>query len=223
MKRRFARGFTLIELGVVLAVTAILAAAIVPDYIEGSRNKMVQKAATDVALIHDAARWFFAQSFRSTQADYRGRWPGQKTEGACENNTPRNNLVEMVPLHYLTNLPRNPWGRTYEAQVVAAAPDNPTIYGGRPWGCSFEVGTDVPKEVTSAFKAFLPNARCNEGATPNVCYTSGTVPSDFRRCCAFAPPPGAGWCPPGTRPKPGTAAVNGAVMCCGAAPSPGCP
>ena len=47
------RGFTLIELGIVIGVTAVLAAAIVPEIIETMRNGAAQKAAADVSVIHE--------------------------------------------------------------------------------------------------------------------------------------------------------------------------
>ncbi len=221
MRPRPARGFTLIELGAVLAVTAILAAAIVPDFIEASRNRMAQKAASDVAVIHDAARWFYAQSYGADTEDLRGRWPGQTTAGSCTNGTtPNFGLIEMRSLHYLPKLPANPWGLTYEARVVNnpqnAAGVPATINGGQRWGCSFEVATDLPEEITTAFIAFLPLGRCNTGAATDSCMppTSASAPTGFVRCCATVPPPGAGWCPPGTRPRLNPAAPGNLQLQC---------
>ncbi|MGC4120209.1 MAG: type II secretion system protein [Myxococcales bacterium] len=221
MKRRpTARGFTLIELGAVLAVTAILAAAIVPDFIESARNKMAQKAATDIATIHDAARWFYAQSYQADPTRFGGdlgRWPGQTEHSTCQDRSPPNEgIKELFTTHYLPTFPLNPWGKPYEARVFDSG--HPIYNGTARWGCSFEVGTDVPRQVTNTFLAFLPSGDCNTGQPTPPCFTTTPQPvgGPWVRCCSVVPPPGAGWCqtPVGqTTPRPRIDPTDGRLKC----------
>src|SRR5437016_1077283 len=120
------RGFTLLELGIVLGVSAILAAAIVPDLIETMRNKMGERAAADVAIIHDAARLFYIQNQNISAL----RWPGENSQGQCAAGgwTPANTIKDLILGGYIASgsgglaAPaafRNPWGQSYEPNLYA--------------------------------------------------------------------------------------------------------
>lgn len=184
-RTRRARGFTLIELGVVLAVSAILAAAILPDFIESARSKMAEKAAEDVAVIHDAARWFFIQSGNSGMASMRYKWPGETNPNTCANSPGSNPaLTELKTAGYLTTFPVNPWNQPYDVELKT--PSGAST-GGVPFGCSFSVTTNVPTPLKDAFKSFLPQGQCG---TANC--KAGTAPTGYSRCCAFVPKPGTG-------------------------------
>lgn len=189
-RTRARRGFTLLELGIVIGVAAILAAAIVPDIIETMRNRMAEKAAGDVALVHDAARLFYVQNTANPN-----RWPGENAAGFCSTNYSRGKfLLDMLNGGYLTSgagptnplgagspdFLRNPWGQGYEVSVYApTAVANPA--------CLFGVSTSVPLSVSEAFISYLPQASCGAGCPP----AAAALPAGFVRCCSFVPKPGA--------------------------------
>lgn len=188
-RTRARRGFTLLELGIVIGVAAILAAAIVPDIIETMRNRMAEKAAGDVALVHDAARLFYVQN-----TNFPNRWPGENASGFCATNFSRGKFLnDMLGGGYLTGggspvnplavgleFLQNPWGQAYEVSVYApSAVANPA--------CLFGVSTSVPGTVSNAFIAYLPQASCGLGCPP----PAAALPAGFVRCCSFVPKPGA--------------------------------
>lgn len=201
MKARLLRvrrpcGFTLLELGIVLGVSAILAAAIAPDFIESMRNKMAEKAAADVALVHDAARWFYLESGRSA-GDY--RWPGENGINECTTNfQPDKARFDLLingylagggpadPLNTPPSFMRNPWGQGYD-MVLAQPPPVGTMQ----LGCLFGIATNMPEAVADGFIAFLPQAACNTpGGSPCPANPAVAVPAGMRRCCSFVPKPG---------------------------------
>lgn len=211
LHRKPTRGFTLIELGVVLAVTAILAAVLVPDFVESSRTKMAEKAAQDVIQIIDAARWFYAESTNINSVAYlaqRGRWPGQTNPSECKvfTNPPNAGLRELLTMDFLTTFPVNPWNQPYDVQLeynLAYAT------GGIPPPCNFEIDTNVPMGLEDAFKSLIPQGQCNNDGdlTPDRprCQLNGPVPPKHVRCCAFSPKPGVAVSPcPGGKPLVGT-------------------
>jgi len=99
---------------------------------------------------------------------------------------------------YLTTFPVNPWGQDYEVEVKLP-PNTATLSSGVPYGCSFSVTTNVPKEVSEAFISFLPQARCEDPAWCKPQPAGQTKPANYVRCCSFVPKPGVGLsgpCPP---------------------------
>jgi len=192
------RGFTLLELGIVIGVAAILTAAIVPDLIETMRNRMAEKAAADVAVIHDAARLFYIQNTFLGP----GRWPGENSVGQCKDSFDGIGKAkqELLMGGYLTggggpanplltaeNFMTNPWGKPLEMTVYApTASTSPA--------CLFGVATDVPEVISRAFISFLPQAACNAAGGGGPCppTTGGGAPTaGFVRCCSYVPKPGA--------------------------------
>jgi general secretion pathway protein G len=195
LRSRRPRGFTLLELGIVLGVAAILAAAVAPDFIESMRNKMAEKAAADVALVHDAARWFYLESGRAT-GTY--RWPGENGFNECTNNyQPGKARFDLLingylagggpadPLNAPPNFLRNPWGQGYDMVLIQPPPTVMQV------GCLFGIATNLPEAVSDGFIAFLPQAACNTPAgSPCPPNPSVAVPAGMRRCCSFVPKPG---------------------------------
>lgn len=208
-RRRPPRGFTLIELGIVIGVTAILAAAIVPDIIETMRNRMAEKAAADVIALHDSARLFFAQNTVRPR-----RWPGETSAGQCNVGWTFDNFkIDMIGGGYLSTgsgpanpfaavantFMQNPWGYTYDVSVYAPA-------GAVTPACLFTVSTVVPTSVSTSFIAFLPQATCG-GGCPGV-----APPAGFSRCCSYATKPSAGVLA-ACAGKTITRAADGSVKC----------
>ena len=199
------RGFTLLELGIVIGVSAILAAAIVPDLIETMRNRMAEKAAADVAVLHDAARLFYLQEKIIPYT-----WPGENSTGYCDNAYSEGKaILQLLQGGYLTggggpNTPMaydpqrflmNPWREKYEMHLF-----RPTTTTSP--ACLFGVSTNIPTGVADGFIAFLPMAACNAPGTATPCpLVKGVLPpAGFSTCCSYVPKPGAaanGPCPMG--------------------------
>jgi prepilin-type N-terminal cleavage/methylation domain-containing protein len=191
--RRLERGFTLLEMGIVLAVAAILAAVVLPDFIETQRNKMAERAAEGLGVVFDAARWFRLQ-------EPGGIWPGEDSPGSnpesCTIGGPtptpgagnfKNALSSDVGRGYVASgwndptstLYANPWGESLDPDLWRA---NPTSL------CMLRINTSVPKVVENAFIAYVPQGKCND-ITPTAC--DSIVPrTGYSRCCGFVPPPG---------------------------------
>lgn len=201
------RGFTLLELGIVIGVSAIMAAAIVPDLIETMRNRMAEKAAADVAVIHDAARLFYVQD-----RVIGFTWPGENAVGYCNNAYSEGKaILQLLGGGYLSsgggpNTPyagmgsptfmRNPWGQPYELSLYAPVTTTSPA-------CLFGVSTNVPTAVSDGFKSFLPMADCNPAGTASPCPLGigGLPPAGFTRCCSYVPKPGASINGPCTNPS----------------------
>ena len=204
--KRKPRGFTLIQLGVVLACAAVLAAVVMPDFIETQRNKMAVKSAEEVAVLFDAARWFYL----TPPPGRASGWPGQHDPTNC---TLANYNFDMVKArfelydggYYATNPTdttasySNPWTRQYEFDILPS-----TLLGGDNV-CLFRISTNVPVGVAKAFIANLPQAGCENGAAlglpppvaslTQTCGLASAAPGPgWVRCCGAAPPP----MPPGT-------------------------
>lgn len=181
---RSRRGFSLIELAIVLAVLAILATALTPSVVESMRSRMAEKAAADVSALQDAAKWYFVESAPAERPE-ESRWPGQVNSfgsnsyaecrtGTSSTQTPR---IQLTNGGY-TN-PRafsNPWGSEYELTL-----------SGNP-GCSLIISTNLPAEVAGAFQSFLPAAACETGPGNPTC--PGEPPPGGARCCSRIPKPG---------------------------------
>jgi prepilin-type N-terminal cleavage/methylation domain-containing protein len=164
-----AQGFSLIELGVVLAVASVLAAALLPDAIEEAKLRVTRKSAEDMARIQEAAQWFF---LHSSVAKGDERWPGETVSDRCPSKPATEPLDELVASGYMVDPPKNELN----------APGDDTRSGDRwsPWRekyvvdfkmmpgrtdsfvhCYLRVGTRVPSEMGEALIRFLPNAACN--------------------------------------------------------------
>jgi len=199
---RWPRGFTLVELGVVLAVAALLAATLLPDLVEGARVRAAERAALDVSYIHDAARWYYSQTTAYTSGAtglIPDTWPGQSSSGTCLLPPGADPFPLLVQNGFLAYRQQNPWGLPYEAVTV-------DIPGG---GCMFQVNTEVPVEAGGTLESLLPQGRCRNspGCSPS------TIPG-YVRCCSSVTRPGVGMatsgCPP---PKSLKFNSSGGVTC----------
>jgi prepilin-type N-terminal cleavage/methylation domain-containing protein len=178
------RGFTLLELGIVIAVLAIVSSFFVPDFMEAARTTMAAKAADEVVQIQDAARWYFSETVRYTgvgapQDPRTARWPGQAVAGTC---VAVNAIGDMTAQGFLkldpasinpAGQPINAWGNPYLVDVL------PGPTGPADPHCHFRVRTQLPQPLAQAYTGMVPGASC-------VVVGGGLV-----ECTSVIPKPGA--------------------------------
>ena len=104
MYKNAQRGFTLIELMVVLLIIGVLAALIVPNVLDRADDAKVTAAKTDVSNLMQALKLYKLDN---------GRYPSAEQGLAALVNKP---TAEPVPPNWKKNLdqlPKDPWGNAY--------------------------------------------------------------------------------------------------------------
>ncbi len=103
--RHLSRGFTLIELMVVLVIIGVLAALIVPNVLDRADDARVTAARTDINNLMQALKLYKLDNQRFPAAD-------QGLQALVVRPTTGTVPARWKP--YLDKLPNDPWGRPYQ-------------------------------------------------------------------------------------------------------------
>lgn len=105
LKNKITRGFTLIELMVVLVILGILAVLVVPSVLDRADDARATAAKTDIANISQALKLYKLDNQRFPTAE-------QGLQALVAK--PTAGLVPIAWRPYLEKLPQDPWGKPYQ-------------------------------------------------------------------------------------------------------------
>lgn len=100
------RGFTLIEIMVVVVILGILAAIVVPRIMDRPDVARVTKARQDIRAVEGALKLYRLDNFRYPTTE-------QGIEALVEKPTSQPEPPNWKPGGYLDRLPKDPWGEPY--------------------------------------------------------------------------------------------------------------
>ena len=103
--RRSSRGFTLLELMVVIVIIGVLAALIAPKVLEKVGQAKVTAAKSDINNIMNALKMYKLDN---------GRFPSQDQGLQALVAKPTVGVIPQNWRPYLDKLPADPWGRAYQ-------------------------------------------------------------------------------------------------------------
>ena len=104
---RASRGFTLIEIMVVVAILAILAAVVVPQIMDEPDKARVVKARQDIRALESALNLYKLDNFTYPTTD-------QGLEALVEKPTSSPEPPNYKASGYLKKVPKDPWGNEYQ-------------------------------------------------------------------------------------------------------------
>ncbi|HLU62414.1 MAG TPA: type II secretion system major pseudopilin GspG [Gammaproteobacteria bacterium] len=107
MNRHIQRGFTLIEIMVVIVILGILATVVVPRIMDRPDQAKIVKAQSDIRAIEAALNLYRLDNFNYPTTDQGLEALVRKPSGSPE---PRNYKAGG----YLDRLPKDPWGNDYQ-------------------------------------------------------------------------------------------------------------
>lgn len=107
MPRPFSKGFSLIEIMVVLVILAILATIVVPKFFGEVDKARVTKAKTDVQALATALNLYKLHNFTYPSTDQ-----GLQSLLTKPSGTP--DAPNWQSGGYIQELPKDPWGRDYQ-------------------------------------------------------------------------------------------------------------
>ena len=184
---RIARGFTLVEVAIVLAVIGVLVVAVLPSAMNQARTELAERAVKEIIRIQDASKAFYLNSAPAGTPSV-AVWPGQGLPCGTNPNATRNALLGVAPVaapYVVAAELLNPWGNPYIVETDSA----PTADQ-----CGIRVKTQVPLQLAGLIRTFLPQATCGAnvcglaaGAGNQVCCSSISKPGMERVLGRFEP------------------------------------
>ena len=184
------RGFSLIDMAILLTVLSILATIMVPRQMERLRNRMAEGAVQQMVAIFDAAKWHWYDNQDAGGNPWPGGGPGPSAVPgkpcSINENQAKAALRNSGFLGNATNF-ENPWRRPYRLFGEGHYSDELYTTANNCW---FTIATEIPQEIEGLFRLYVPNGSCNVPGQNWCPYYPGSVPTGYVRCCGRVPRPG---------------------------------